>query len=397
MWSRRQFLARSAGGLAVLAGGALQAQNRGQEAAAPENRDNRNLMTDEAQQAINRGLSYLARYQAPNGAWGTNRARGDIAVSSLAALAFMAGGHQPGRGQYQRHVSLAAQYIVERETGAYQTMHGRVATPGFLWSSQSLAPHGPMYGHGFGTLFLAEVHGMVQDRNLRDRLRGTLQRAVQLIIRSQNFEGGWRYEPVPREADISVTICQIMALRAARNAGIYVPRSVVERCIEYVKQCQDLRHDAGGFRYIRQGGPTGFARTAAGVVALNSAGIYDGPEVDAGLNYLRDNCFPGQANNRQFGFLSELETHFYYGHYYAVQAMWIRGGRYWREWFPAIRNELVFGRQLDNPNARENPHHRQRADGSWFDGRFCPHYCTAMACIILQVANNYLPIFQPST
>ena len=73
-----------------------------------------------------------------------------------------------------------------------------------------------MYGHGFATLFLAEVYGMHPDPDLRQKL----VKAVKLIINTQNDEGGWRYQPERREADISVTICQVMALRAARNAGI---------------------------------------------------------------------------------------------------------------------------------------------------------------------------------
>ena len=70
--------------------------------------------------------------------------------------------------------------------------------------------------------------------------------------------------------------------------------------------------------------------------------------------------------------------HYFYGHYYAMQAMWAAGGDYWKEWYPAIRDELI-GHQLP--------------DGSWVDG-ICIHYATAMACIILQVPNNYLPILQ---
>src|SRR5262249_25746583 len=158
--------------------------------------------------------------------------------------------------------SQAVSFVVGQESPFYMGQR----TPGFLYNTRSVAPNGPMYGHGFATLFLAEAHGMVYERNLRQQLRGTLQRAVQLILRSQNAEGGWRYDPFPREADISVTICQIMALRAASNAGIFVPRAAVDACIRYVQDCQDLRHDVGGFRYMRQGGPTGFARTAAGVV-----------------------------------------------------------------------------------------------------------------------------------
>ena len=70
--------------------------------------------------------------------------------------------------------------------------------------------------------------------------------------------------------------------------------------------------------------------------------------------------------------------HYFYGHYYAVQAMYTAGGKYWAEWFPYIRDELIA---------------RQRPDGSWFD-QVCGHYATAMACLVLETPNNYLPIFQ---
>src|SRR5205823_4279568 len=86
---------------------------------------------------------------------------------------------------------------------------------GFLHNPRA-TPHGPMYGHGFATLFLAEVSGMVPDKAVAKQVHDTLRRAVQCILNSQNGEGGWRYQPVGRDADLSVTICQIMALRAAR-------------------------------------------------------------------------------------------------------------------------------------------------------------------------------------
>lgn len=366
MLNRRQILTRGTGTALAVAGGALAYQGFGQDANDPFE----NMITRETQQAIDRGLAYLAREQHVDGSYGTNRHRGNVAITSLAGLAFMSAGSQPGRGPYGRNVTQALQFVLNQEQRTYQ---GRAA-PGFLYR-RTRAPHGPMYGHGFGTLFLAEAYGMVHDRELRTQLHGSLRRAVELIIRTQNHEGGWRYRPVVRDADISVTICQIMALRAARNAGIAVPRKVAEKCIQYVKDCQDIHRD-GGFRYMRHGGPTGFARTAAGVVALNSAGVYEGKAVEKGLDYLM-NYRPGQNIGR--GIRNDRQLHYYYGHYYAAQAMWIAGGRYWRVWFPAIRNELL---------------RLQRADHSWFAARICPHYCTAMALIILQIPNNYLPIFQ---
>jgi hypothetical protein len=333
---------------------------------------------------------FLANQQHRDGSFGSSfgplNNRGNVAITSLGALAFMAGGHQPGRGRYGRAVTRALEFLVNLEQS--NTTPNASNPAGFLFNPARRPENGPMYGHGFGTLALAEAYGMVQTPVLRDRLRGTLGRAVQLIIRTQNADGGWRYRPERADADISVTICQIMALRAAKNAGFSVPAEVAAKCTRYVESCQDINGD-GGFRYQNHpqnamGGRTGFARTAAGVVALYSAGIYGGRAVQRGLDYLMQRCKPGTQVQVPPWQRSESLMHYYYGHYYAVQAMWIAGGRYWTEWYPAIRDDLL--------------HHRDRnTDGSWHDRQNfpnCPHYCTAMACIVLQVPNNYLPIFQ---
>ncbi|MFN4260221.1 MAG: prenyltransferase/squalene oxidase repeat-containing protein [Gemmataceae bacterium] len=364
MTTRRQFLTQ--GSLAMLGFCATQAVS--DDAAGPRLPDgsaSKDMITPEAQKAIDRGLDYLAANQHANGSFGERQYNGNVAVTSLAALAFMAGGQQPGRGARGRLVYDALRYVLSKE-------HPR--TPGFLYHALG-SPHGPMYSHGFGTLFLAEVHGMVPDLRLRQETREKLERAVRLIINTQNSEGGWRYQPRREDADISVTVCQIMALRAARNAGLGVPKRTVEECIKYVKACQ---HHDGGFRYMKQGGPTAFARTAAGVAALYSAGVYQGHEIKAGLEYL----MRYKPNPNRFPFHRDVpDLHYFYGHYYAAQSMWTAGGRYWSEWFPAIRDELV---------ARAV---RYRPDGAWSDS-ICSHYATAMACVILQLPNNYLPIMQ---
>ncbi len=346
-----------------LAGDAADSVNRD---ATPDGSASKGMITPVAQVAIDRGLAYLARNQNDDNSFGTNQYRGNVAVTSLAGLAFMSEGSQPGRGRYGDVVSRTVEFILNQE---------RKDRPGYLHNPhRNMTPHGPMYGHGFGTLFLAEVYGMVHNRRLRDRLRGTLERAVDIILKSQNSEGGWRYQPEPRDADISVTICQIMALRAARNVGFTVPRSVADDCRRYVLRCQA---SDGGFRYMAQGGGTAFARTAAGVVALYSAGVYKGPALDNGLRYLKVRKPGAPVLDRDTS-----QMHYFYGHYYAVQAMWTAGGAYWAEWFPAIRDELI-----------RTPNFRLRPDGSWFD-QLCSHYGTAMACIILQVPNNYLSILQ---
>jgi hypothetical protein len=359
MWTRREFL--SYGGLSALALTTSAARLKGDDR-QPDGSAAKDMITPAAQEAIDLGLRYLGVHQHADGGFGTLQYHGNVAITSLAALAMMAGGHQPGRGVYGDVVTRSLRYVLNQDDGR-----------GYLLSRAGYS-HGPMYGHGFGTLFLAEVHGMVQDRELRERLRETLRRAIKLIVESQNREGGWRYQPGSRDADVSVTICQIMALRAARNAGFYVPKSTVDRCIQYVKNCQN--HD-GGFRYQQQGGQSQFARSAAGVVALHCAGVYKGPEVEDGLKYLMRDFKPHNGFIRP-----DVHLHYFYGHYYAAQAMWTAGEPYWSEWYPAIRDELI-----NHPD-------RQRHEGYWVDHRFSNDYGTAMACIILQIPNNYLPILQ---
>ncbi len=309
------------------------------------------MMTPKAREAIQQALEYLAARQNEDGSFGLSGYSQNVGVVGLAGMAFMSSGSTPGRGPYGQQVNRCVDYILNN-----------IQESGFINVSDANS-HGPMYGHGFATLLLAEVYGMSPRADLREKLA----KAVKLIVDTQNNEGGWRYQPQRRDADISVTICQVMALRAARNAGIYVPNETIERCVDYVKRSQNAD---GGFMYMLGGGSSEFPRSAAGVVALYSAGVYQGDEIDHGIEYLAQFVPTEDFRGR--------ESHFFYGHYYAVQAMWHAGGEHWLRWFPAIRNQLIA---------------RQSSDGSWINS-ICPEYGTAMAAIILQMPNNYLPIFQ---
>jgi hypothetical protein len=310
------------------------------------------LITPAADRAIERGLRFLAERQHDDGSLGSGTYRGNVAVCALSGLAFMAGGSTPGRGPHGEQVSRCVDYLLANTE----------SSSGFVSHGPS-ASHGPMYGHGFATLFLAECYGMSR----RPELREKLVKAVLLIVNTQNEEGGWRYQPQRLDADVSVTICQVMALRAARNAGLRVPRATIDRCVDYVKKAQNAD---GGFSYQLTGGESAFARSAAGVVALYSAGVYEGPEIDKGIAYLME-FLPEQGVERR-------EPYYYYGHYYAVQAMWQAGGKEWSRWYPAVRSELVA---------------LQKGEGFW-SSPISTEYATAMACIVLQLPNNYLPIFQ---
>jgi hypothetical protein len=344
---RRRFLASGfAWAMGVAGSGRPGAAQRG-----PSKDTTPDVLQPDTVKAIKDGLDYLADRQNEDGCFGSEGYRRNVAVVSLAGLAFMAHGSTPGRGPYGRQINRCVNYLLKH-----------TQENGFIFAPGSTS-HGPMYGHGFATLFLAEVYGSWPDSDVREKL----SKAVKLITLTQNDEGGWRYQPERREADISVTICQVMALRAARNAGVFVSNETIDRCTDYVKQCQNAD---GGFSYMLPNGDSRFPRTAAGVVALYSAGIYEGEEISRALDYMMR--YKPRTDS------VSLENHFFYGHYYAVQAMWLAGGDYWRQWYPAICDVLLA---------------RRAEDGAWFD-QVCPEYGTAMACLILQMPQNYLPIFQ---
>ena len=268
-----------------------------------------NEMTPELDEAVSRGLAYLAAEQGDDGSFGSGRYGKNIAVTALACLALMADGNTPGRGRYGKQVQRGLEFVLNSSTET-----------GLLAADST---NGPMYGHGFATLFLGEVYGMTKgggETPLSTRVHETLVKACTLIQRSQNSEGGWRYNPVPYDADISVTICQIMALRSARNAGIEVPKETIDKAVEYVHECQN---SDGGFRYQATAGPSAWPRSAAGVASLYYAGIYKDDAIDKGVKYVLSSAFPGGNNGPATG------AHYFYGHYYSVQTMYLAGGDSW--------------------------------------------------------------------
>ena len=304
----------------------------------------KNEYTPKIRAAIARGLKWLATRQNPNGSFDS----GSTAITSLGALAFVAGGNVPGQGPYGQNVSRALHYIL-----AHCHHSGLIAAQN---------DGTPMYSQGFATLFLAEIYGESQAPGLRNKL----QKAVRLIVDTQNAQGGWRYQPVVMPGDISVTICQVMALRAARQAGIGVPRRTIRKAISFVRR---LQNPDGGFSYMLGMSGSDFARTAAGVALLFYSGVYRGAVIGAAVHYV-SGCLPGTPQN--------MQGNYFYGNYYGTQAMFLAGGQWWARWWPAMSRNLLS---------------RQEPDGAWIGGAGSS-YGTAMALIILQIPQRLLPILQ---
>ncbi len=343
------------------------------------------VVTPEQAKAVDQGLAWLASNQNEDGSWTakigykvnvdykyTEDERGHVGVSGLAGMAFLAGGHVPGRGPYGQNVERALNFVLSC-----------VQEDGYITHAGSR-----MYSHAFATIFLAEICGMTE----RPDVRAKLQLAVDFIVHSQNPEGGWRYEPYAVESDMSIVVCQVLALRAARNIGLQVPKSVIDKAARYVVDSAvtessiprgfgvpgNYRSELGSFHYQKQDGSrSSFALTAAGVTALHGVGIYSAESIDSGVRYLMSNL---EYFNSRNGASRGYNYFFWYGHYYGVQALYTAGGPVWESYFETVRAEILRG---------------QQSDGSWPNSIGPgPAFGTAAAVLILEIPYRFLPIFQ---
>ncbi len=310
------------------------------------------LGTPESEAAVKKGLEFLAARVQPDGHWSSGGLSADAAITGLCTMAFLSAGHQPGRGKYGDMLTKSVDWLAESVQQS-----GFVNRPG-SGSGQ------PMYGHGFATLAIAELYGMTK----RSDLRPKLESAVRLILATQNAEGGWRYQPQVADADISVTAVQLLALRAAHNAGIKVPDEPVKRAVGYIKKCANNKD--GGFSYQSGSRGSGPGRTGAALTVLALCNEKDSAEYKGGLQFMHEH--PIDKYEWMY------REHYMYAMYYCTQAFYQVGGAEWKGWFVPIRQRLIS---------------QQQKAGNWQDSPG-DEYATAMGVLVLQVPAGLLPIYQ---
>ncbi len=313
-------------------------------------------VTPEIQASIARGLEYLARTQNRDGSWRANGGQGGYptAMTALAGTAMIGSGSTPTRGRYWDHVQAATNFLID-----CAQPDGVITAPAEEGRS--------MYGHGFSTMYLAEVYGMEEDQRRQQILHDILTRACQLTARSQSRAGGWLYTPESNGDEGSVTVTQIQALRACRNAGVTVPNETITRSVEYIRKSAN---PDGSIRYsVNSGGGGRPAITAAAVAVLYNAGRYDDPMAEKALQYAKRTLPVNGSGN----------GHHYYAQLYLAQAFYQRGGDDWDEYYSKMSRWLLS---------------QQRSDGSWMGDGVGSTYGTAIALTILQLPYAYLPIYQ---
>lgn len=337
---------------------------------------------ERARAALERGLDWLAKEQArlSDGSFpptGLRASRADVAaeteghhapvaLTSLAALAFLAAGEQPDRGPRALALARALDWIAGRvELDTRSDHFGYASQPGDALSR--------MHGHGFAALALSQAFVASRKTARGARIETALEAAVRCIERSQGVEGGWWYDPKKgAQHENSITICAVQALRGAQNAGLAVEPLVVARALDYVERTQK---PDGSFRYALGDERSSISLTAAAIATFEMLGRYEGKALAEGYDWLAR----ALAMRGDGAAPSDVICPFY-ERLYVAQALW------------QSREEGVF----DAWWKREMPRvvASQELDGRWKDPRYGDVYATAVNCLVLALPEGLLPIFQ---
>lgn len=287
-----------------------------------------------------KAMQYLARTQNSQGFWPDEPVQDQPALNAFAVISLLAHGDDPNFGPYSQTIHRALDYILKQMD----------EKTGYIGSS--------MYNHGFSTLALAESYGAVDD----PRLGPALQKAVQLIVNAQKVNGrhAWRYSPDSQDADTTVTGAQMVALLAARNAGMPVPEETIQNGLKFFLSCQTPE---GGIGYTLPVAPNA-TRSAIACVVLALAKDKNSPAFKSIFAYFKD--APPDHQYPQY-FL-----------YYASQAYFHGSPELWNAWNRANIREL---------------HVSQSVDGNW-EGQFGPTFATTGSLLSLALNYRYLPIYE---
>ncbi len=314
-----------------------------------------------AKAAVDAALHWLAIHQEPDGIWKAEKYEGeasaDVAVTGLAVLAFMGGGHTTRKGEYRRNVLRGVEAIM-----AQQKDDG-------LISSSSL------YTHAICTIALCEAYGRAND----PRIGAAAQKAVRYCEYAVNTDGGWRYGPRGNTSDTSVSAWFIQALKTARLARIKFDSLIYSQALAYLDSVTDqgASRDSNGavgytFAADQNVSASSSSMTAAGMLIRQFTGTgVRNHLLEKGANLMRRSAPSWKQKN-------------FYLWYYATYAMHNMGGEHRLWWNQRIRNVLVEHQSRQGDNA-----------GSWdpkgasYGGQGGRVYTTALGALCLEVYYRY--------
>lgn len=334
--------------------------------------------TRESEAAVERGLDWIARHQAPDGHWNLDplafcartpcpavpAIQSDAAATGLALLPLLGAGHSHLKdGRYQATIQRGLDWLVTMQAPAGEIFTG------------SSAFNARMYSHAIAALAVCEAFGVTGD----EKLRQPAQAAVDFIAAAQSAgNGGWRYEP-GMPGDTSVFGWQMMALRSAHLAHLKLnPRTVAAARAYLDSAATDRKKVMYGYL---PGRSTSLVMTAEALLCRQY------------LGWKRETPALRTGAGRVFEHLmTSSEANIYYW-YYATQMLHNMGGKSWKQWNDRIRDGLVATQSQGEGCDHGSWSPVSPVEDRW--GRTAGrHFQTCLSILTLEVYYRYLPLYQ---
>lgn len=306
-------------------------------------------------------LRWLKKKQDPDGSWKTASDVDPLAMTGLAALAFLAHGETPQQSkEFGPALESALRYLM-----SVQQADGR-------FSANS-------YTHAIATYALAEAFALTRIMELRE----PMEKGVAFIIKGQQDEGGFDYGYAKAARfDTSVAGWNIQALKAAYTAGSVAPglKEAAQRSVRFLKT-QAYAQNGSGFVYSGTPGvpaPGGgrWSMTGVGTLGLQILGHAMDPEARQGIA-----CLDPLACDWPAAREAKPSV---YGWYYVTQAKFHKGGSVWHAWNSQFKKAYI-ERQVMEPDGC----------GYWAQGDHGGAvYATTLATLTLEVYYRYLPTYK---
>ena len=184
----------------------------------------------------------------------------------------------------------------------------------------------------------------------------------------------------------------MQALRAARNAGIAVPKETIDKAVAYLEACTTPK---GGviYSYAQSNGNaiSGQERppiTAAAVCCSFGAGQYKGELAKKWINFCRDNIpyAKGRESHDEYQSYYFSQVHYMFWGTTATEPCSRKRGKNKSTWLTWSKyKEAMY------PYLTES---QDKTSGAWTSGYIGPVFTTLVNLTILQLDKGVLPIYQ---
>ncbi len=335
-----------------------------------------------SEEAVALALAWIVKHQLPDGGWSFDHRIGDgkfrdspnpgvlvkrsntairayarNGATALALLPLLGQGHTHLAGKYKKEVRRGLEYLLAK---------GQPQKGG---SISYFEPGGEFYSHGLCSIVFAEAFAMSQDPLLAPYAQGCLW----YLEQTQNQSlGGWQYR-VGDDGDTSVVGWQVMAFKSGKLSGLQINKRTYQLIDKFLNNVST--NDGANYVYVPGRTKRNKSCTSIGILCRMYMGWKkDHPSIVKAVEYLSKE---GPGND-------------IYYNYYGTQVMKQYGGEEWTNWNKVMRDSLVKSQNKTGNTAGSWFFPKQFAGASNKGGRL---YCTAMACMTLEVYYRYLPLY----